>query len=1493
MSNFPNNTDDDVSLPQISDNLSELGGAAINALRDAVFNIESNIGINAQGSCNSIAERLGISLEANGNIKPSAIASMGLVVLPIVNSQISSTAAIQESKLSLDYSTSSLNSRLNDMAIDVRTSLDFITDHGFKIEPHIAGSGFRHILSHIDVALNTSGYLKNKLGLFRNNTNSYSLINDINDDLIVHWIKNGIPSSVASGVISGGTLPPTDYAHVASGIYIDTNNFSFVPQTAVDLQQFAEFIDNSNIFIFGTRIQSFYGNGVSRSARASALNDQIHGQLIIPITPATTYLLYSGSTSPVDNIDNGDDIIELLPNNTLITNNTFDAQFNLIKIGDIITVNYPAFTVNHIIKEKKYVVNGNDKRYIIRINGKNLAAASVTAQVNRPLFNINKYGVLAVAQAEHNLTTALPSLILGNPRSAEVLGLGFNPSLIDNSHYNLYLAIYPHGGNPANGVVNLAAIDVTGNQGSTPGTYTLDSIIENINKQFRQTSFNARFIAFSYQGELGIKMTDCIDNVSFSVIDGYVGSDGFYNDTESNSRYPNNILRMGAPDALGFGGSNAGVSSPAYLGAYSSAESAKIPNRIHAPLTRKNFYVNGIERERFEIEPLTQLDGYGESFWAATITAKNVIPGTRTEVVYTVPFDLSNSHLAVGKTITVKGGGNIDSGRFIISGVQFSNCGCEDAFTNITVYDAVHYVGTQQTTAPINTPVSLYFSTGDSVGFNFETATDKLNVAPFRRHFEVYIDQDGYSFTQERARMNILGSQFIVNDVPLYSSIELSYLNLFKVSPKLRGYNFGLVNKINLQLNSYDVNTGEYSGYLCKFDGSSATNKGPVTFGKKGVVTRFYDETNADYIEFILKLDDAVPGFSTIRNIDIQLFPTLFFDDEVMPLGTVQVDDEIKNLSYLRDERQFGNTTEKHLSTSALNYIAAPQKLLSENGVIRGFDIIDVDNFKIYINGGVAIVDGKIIEINQQTISIPNVVELLPPTFTSSLAVVNWFICLNKNSEIELIFSTDYDLTYSGSYGTYDHHRLVKVQNLDTSESYYIQASYLHQILSERKDLLPLYLYKTGSESSGSFDIRRYITNGYQGLQSPLTLGENANFRTIDSLNNFIHELTNNISYSIDKTNNFGNNVYIKSDFNISNVIFDYSTPINFIGDGGKFNTDTNYTIIGNNVNFDKIKFYITTNVGLYLQGNNVNITNSYIEYNYNAAADLSYSTSNLCNIGAGAVFTNTSFGINDSNLGKRVNIKIDSCEFNSSMQDRYAFVNFNLPNAEAYLENIKITNNIIHTLVNSATDDKRAVIAIVSNASDISDYDLVRGPLLVNCDIAHNMCNKNQLILISGQPAFISGSYYITNLIAPINVSISNNIAGAICFLFRQARILNISNTNQINDKSNFVNIANNTCRYIYCGTSQGFINTSGSGFRVFNSIWNPTNISTPSTSIINNTCSWIQIGLKNSSITTFTNTGLLIKDNALNAYDSTFLNDYYSGITPVNSAIIIDQGT
>src|SRR6185436_11809526 len=655
-------------------------------LRDAVFNIEQYLGIGGAGTTDSISARIGISLNPDGDIKPSAIAGLGLVTLPITNDQISNTAEIPESKLKLDHRTQDLFNYTQDLINDINLSLGWISLTGIKLEPHLIGALYRHTLRQINVSDNPIQYLKNKFNVLRDNHDGYTLINSINNELLTHQFTDGsIIDNIQPIITFSGLSYPSNYGHTASGIFLNTSRFTVIPQTAEDLQQLAEFIDSSSIFTFGGRIQNLYTNGISRSSRSVNLLTDGYGSNIIPPTHVITYLLNTGGASaPFDDINTGDDIIEFLPPADQMISNSFDEKFALVKIGDIIRVNYGTVEAQYIIKEKKYIQNSGNKKYIIRISGKNLFySTNASARIDKSLFNNNKYGVLSVAAA-NNTFPEIPSLIIGQPRGAQCLGAGCNPNQLDNSHYLLYLVLYPTG-NPIEGYTILPGIDVTGNEGTTPGQYTLNKIVESTNNAFRKAGYNYRFIAFSYNGEFGIMLADPYNNVGFSIISALMDSVGFYDKTLTLATFPNNVIDVftsitgsGPVDALGFGPQHANVASPPFLSSYPSAETSQVPTKIFLPLRRNNYYVDGIEKERLILEFEQIPDKYGDGYWTAIVSNKQIFPGPsgRVEITYSIPIDLSQTNLKIGKTIVVQPLNNISQaglinyGRFIIKGIN-------------------------------------------------------------------------------------------------------------------------------------------------------------------------------------------------------------------------------------------------------------------------------------------------------------------------------------------------------------------------------------------------------------------------------------------------------------------------------------------------------------------------------------------------------------------------------------------------------------------------------------------------------------------------------------------------------------------------------------------------------------------------------------------------------------------------------------------------------
>ena len=150
MTKYPNQIDDDSSLPRADDGITEINSFIINAVREAVFSLERTLGINPQGSAGSIANRLSVSLDSSGNIIPSALTGIGLIMLPITNDQvISASAAIQETKLDFFYPTTTLYNLFTSLKSSVDVLNGFLSLTGIKLEPHIDGTNYNHLLTAI------------------------------------------------------------------------------------------------------------------------------------------------------------------------------------------------------------------------------------------------------------------------------------------------------------------------------------------------------------------------------------------------------------------------------------------------------------------------------------------------------------------------------------------------------------------------------------------------------------------------------------------------------------------------------------------------------------------------------------------------------------------------------------------------------------------------------------------------------------------------------------------------------------------------------------------------------------------------------------------------------------------------------------------------------------------------------------------------------------------------------------------------------------------------------------------------------------------------------------------------------------------------------------------------------------------------------------------------------------------------------------------------
>lgn len=1670
MSNYPNGYDDDSTLPPVNDNLTELGADAINALRDAIIQIEMALGTNIAGVAPTLADRLGVFINPDGTPNTSIIYALGLVTLPISNSMIAPAAGIQESKLMLDYPTQDLFNYIRDLAKDVNLALGWISVSGVKLEPHLIGAIYRHDLAMIDVAQITSQFLNNVFRLLRDNTNAYTLLNDMNNELLAHQWADGSPFGTPKNITTNdGSTYPSNYAHVASGVFLDTSGFAVIPQTAISDQLAWDFIDQNSIFTLGTRIQNLYANGISVNSQSSSLTTDGYGQPLIPPTPAIAYLRGSGSGSqPVDSITNGDDIIQFMPPSD---GYYFDEQFALVRVGDIVRVNYANdgyfVEVAHVISEKKYIpgVNGSSSSFFVRIAGTNFAyAPNAVARVDKTLFNNDKQGVLAISGVNStNLgSTVMPSLIVGSPRGAQCIGVGFNPNEFNETHYILYLALYPNG-NPLDGYTILPGIDVTGNAGTTPGNYTLDDIVNATNLAFRQPGFNYRFVAFQRDGEFGIMLADSYNNVSFSVLNGIVTSGGFYSQFLSELNFPNNVidlfpsaqtvttgatvtlpvtsltvastagfntagtlsvtttangiqaitytgitgntftgvsggtgslptgaqvveqlLGITAPDPLGFGPYGAGVSGPPFMTAYGSSAAASIPTIVFPPLRRNNYYVNGAEEEKLAnyVSDGQVQDSYGDGYWIASIEAVN--PGAgNVSVTYLIPLDLSTSDLKAGKTIVVQpldryGLALVDFGRFVISEVDFI---CPSSQTYIKVYDAVHAVGgSPYPVAPVGSPVAIYFS-NDSVSFNNESATDFVSVsAPFKRHFEVYVDGNGNTFTHERARFNpsgSSGSSIIINTpngTVLYGDSAFSNMDIVGISPTLRGYQFGNVNKINLNITSFNGTTGKFTGYLNSFDGTDFLSQGAVITGQMGDVVRFYDQSHVDYIDVIFQFASPSPNFSN-QYIDIQLFPSLSLDQNNMLLGTVEVSGG-NTVSQFQDLRQFGNTSEQQFTTSALDYISFPEKILHFNGVVRGLGFLNNDGGPrpptqyesaafMSLNGGLALTNGNFCYVNPQIFLIPALQEVY-------LAVnypINYALCVNAESELVTIVLTDYD-PIAGTPN--QPARVVTVLNTVSSTTYQVDSTTFSDLLNTRADLTPLYIVSTavtGASISTSTtitkirDVRRYITNSDATGPAVLSVSDLNNGITAQGnfvkLSTALNWLTFNSTYqntlqvkgSFTETNDPGFNIpliveasgansslTVNGTVNMSEATFNgmnltFSTILNAtnvtfnscsitVGSGSTLNNvtfnDCALVFSGTNTWTDVIIDPSTVTLNGATTINNVSISNTTFTINViNAFALGSGNSFQGCTfnslispVGIGtyssADLVNAQNGLMYASVGSTPlnGLIVENCTFTNRYSDHHPFISLQLNSLSSYVSNVNISGNQFTSL--ATNDDIRAVVAInttviATGTSGSSNYPAF--PKLVNVSISNNVCNFDQMIIMS--TARTSGAPITGAMLTCVGCKINGNVCGTIAYMTAADFISNGNNSETANlgfirDKVDQLLIQNNTTKLITNLDSTGqFISfySSDAG-----SPANWVEVGTGACVIEGNTSNWILVGVASwaaagANYTNDNEVGIDILKNRLSPANPGFLTPYqdvnFSVLVPPNIGIHLRQAT
>ena len=380
---YPNGIDTDAEIPRVEDNISEIGGEAINQLRAAVFAIEKALGVKPQGTAADLAARLGVSLDNNGNIKASALSGIGLVTLPVTNAQVGSAAGIEETKLDLDYGTALLKSWIDSLkarvdALEAAVALDIA-----HLSQHVAGTWGRHSTGDVDA-----------YGVFAGKTAQGALTN-LDTRLNAH------------------ISDPVD-AHDGSAISLDATRFSTI--TATDVQSGVEQLEDLQLIEIIRHRDRQHGNGILGTQDAFAAGTR-HGVVIIPASATTSAL--AGDTSIK---------FSVAPD---------AAAFQSIARNDRIDLTVGGRTYT-------FTIDSTQSTNQVNVFGSWPVSGSGIAAVYRNAEETTEPSVAMVCVRKDDLVTRPSTLQVVHPASPYVLSSGFRGSRLSGTTRNLRL-LYPNG----------------------------------------------------------------------------------------------------------------------------------------------------------------------------------------------------------------------------------------------------------------------------------------------------------------------------------------------------------------------------------------------------------------------------------------------------------------------------------------------------------------------------------------------------------------------------------------------------------------------------------------------------------------------------------------------------------------------------------------------------------------------------------------------------------------------------------------------------------------------------------------------------------------------------------------------------------------------------------------------------------------------------------------------------------------------------------------
>ena len=449
---YPGGIDTSVELPAVRDNILESGSDVINSLRSAIFQIEKTLGINPQGAVgNSVAERIGRSLDDRGNIKKEALSKSGILSGPIINSDVSKAAAIDESKLKLNFPTHLLQDEISILSTKVSYMISTVEGLNAILSAHVHTEAIgRHMAKAI--ALKKIEEISSSVA-----TMSVSELQDLQS------VIRGLYDSHIN--FNGSDISIENRSHNANQIYFDNTEVSDVI-VADDVQDAIQDVANATATVVSGHQSNMHSNSVLRSSNRIKYGTDIQEGLdtleATPIAFEKTSHFSGGTKSLVTFTD------------------TPDKPDEGISKSDILSITSDSIETDYQIADIDYTITGDDT-YIskVKVFGQMPADSSsgATARIYQGVVrDTDLPALMSIGREEASLTSSR-ILQIANPASVMLISKDIAPYDVTSESNSIK--------------VSIDGVESTFNlYNSSIDTQTIDSIINKFNEKVASDSLS-------------------------------------------------------------------------------------------------------------------------------------------------------------------------------------------------------------------------------------------------------------------------------------------------------------------------------------------------------------------------------------------------------------------------------------------------------------------------------------------------------------------------------------------------------------------------------------------------------------------------------------------------------------------------------------------------------------------------------------------------------------------------------------------------------------------------------------------------------------------------------------------------------------------------------------------------------------------------------------------------------------------------------------------